>query len=124
MIKVRGKPREMIGQGKGAKIYLGERDGGGIAFLSVPHVDPIGGQSQLEQGTGEAGIGFDDGEEGAGCYVEAGERGEVDSQKLRGQPALLEGAKKGVPRKGRTLWLPRPEEAKVAVELPGRARGG
>src|SRR5258708_1206878 len=72
LIKARGKPREMIGHGKGAKIYFGERDGGGLAFLSVPHVDPIGGQSQLEQGTGEAGIGFDDGEGGAGRYVGAG----------------------------------------------------
>src|SRR5260221_11664456 len=84
----------MIGHGKGAKIYFGERDGGGLAFLSVPHVDPIGGQSQLEQGTGEAGIGFDDGEEGAGCYVEAGGRAGGEGSKLPGNPRVLGGGTK------------------------------
>src|SRR5260221_14221037 len=84
----------MIGHGKGAKIYFGERDGGGLAFLSVPHVDPIGGQSQLEQGTGEAGIGFDDGEEGAGCYVEAGESGGEHGWKFRQKTVLPGGEKK------------------------------
>src|SRR5258707_15218486 len=85
----------MIGHGKGAKIYFGERDGGGLAFLSVPHVDPIGGQSQLEQGTGEAGIGFDDGEEGAGCYVEAGGRGGGDGWNVGDKTNFLGGGKKG-----------------------------
>src|SRR5258708_39265700 len=96
LMKARGRPREMIGHGKGAKIYFGERDGGGLAFLSVPHVVPIGGQSQLEQGTGEAGIGFDDGEEGAGCYVEAGESAEGHAYNFADKTVVLVGDKKGI----------------------------
>src|SRR5260221_5381397 len=100
----------MIGHGKGAKIYFGERDGGGLAFLSVPHVDPIGGQSQLEQGTGEAGIGFDDGEEGAGCYVEAGGRAAEHGQKIAGKTTLPVGEQKSIGGEGRNLRSTWPSE--------------
>src|SRR5258706_12411092 len=104
----------MIGHGKGAKIYFGERDGGGLAFLSVPHVDPIGGQSQLEQGTGEAGIGFDDGEEGAGCYVEAGGKGGGGGLEISGKTSVPVGGKKKISG----------EERHGGVAGSGGAQGG
>src|SRR5216684_6322126 len=71
LIEARGEAREMIVHGQRAEIYLGERDGGRLAFLDVLHVDAIGGQGQLEKRAGETAIWLDDGEERAGGDVDA-----------------------------------------------------
>ncbi len=84
----------MIIHGERTEIYFGERNGGGLAFLGVLHVDTVGGQSKLAERTSEAGIGFDDGEEGTGGDVDAGEGAAEHAEDFAAEPIVLLGEKK------------------------------
>src|SRR5713101_2088370 len=109
----------MIGNGESAEIYFGERDGGGLAFLGVFHVNAIGGQGKLVKGAGKAGIWLDDGEERAGGDVDAGEGAAEHTEDFADKPIVLVSEKKVIGGED-GFWIPRSfEEPKTEIEFAG-----
>src|ERR1700687_3979691 len=109
----------MIGHGERAEIHCGKRDGGGLAFLGVLHVDAIGGQSQLDKRAGEAGIGLDDGEKGAGGDIDAREGAAEHAEDFADEPIVLVSEKKIVGGEDGVGISSGFEEPEAKIELAG-----